>query len=128
MISGCVAVSMHSTRPVEVHVTDRATQQPVGGAVVSVVYTYDSYGVFHVFRVPDAAATQTDSNGVALLPMATFGFGIVFSVSGKYYDVTPNLIRHGGYPRGEYYSRDAKTGEIVSTNLFPMVVQLIPKQ
>ena len=126
-ISGCVAVSMHSTRPVEVHVTDRATHQPVSGAAVSIVYSYDSYGLFHVFRVPDAASAQTDSNGVALLSMATFGYGIVFSVAGNYYDVTPDLIRHGGYPSGEYYSRDSTSGEIVSTNLPPMLVQLIPK-
>jgi hypothetical protein len=126
-ISGCVAVSMHSTRPVEVHVTDRARHEPVCGAEVSIVYTYDSYGVFHVFRVPDAASAQTDSNGVALLPMATFGYGIVFRVAGKHYDVTPDLIRHGGYPRGEYYSRDPKTGEVISTNLLPMLGQLIPK-
>jgi hypothetical protein len=128
LISGCVVVSMHSTRPVEIHVADRATHQPVSGAEVSIDYSYDSYGVFHLFRVPNAASAQTDSNGVALLPMATFGYGIVFRVAGKHYDVTPTLIRHGGYPRGEYYSRDPKTGEVISTNLLPMVIQLVPKK
>jgi hypothetical protein len=126
-VTGC-AISMHSTRPVVVHVTDRATHKPVSGADLSIVYTYDSYGVFHVFRVPSAVSARTDSNGVAVLPMATFGYGIVFRVAGDHYDVTPGLIRHGGYPRGEYYARDRKTGEVVSTNLLPMVVQLIPKK
>ncbi len=128
-VSGCVAVSMHSTRLVEVHVTDRATHQPVSGAEISIVYTYDSYGVFHVFRVPDAASAQTDSNGVALLPMATFGYGIVFHVAGRHFEITPRLIRHGGYASGGgLVSRDPRSGEVVSTNPAPFVVQLTPKK
>ena len=107
----CAAVSMHSTRPVEVHVTDRATHEPVSGAGVSVVYDYDSYGVFLVLRVPDAASARTDSNGVAVLPMATFGYAIVFRAAGKSFTVTPSLIRHGGYPSGEYLFEGSQNRE-----------------
>ena len=127
-VSGCVVVSMHSTRPVEVHVTDRSTHEPVPWAAVSIQYSYDSYGVFRVLRMPDDASAQTDRKGVAVLPMATFGYGITFRVAGKYYKVTPSLIRHGGYPSGEWYTRDSKTGQVLSTNLPPMVVELIPKK
>ncbi len=127
-ITGCVVVSMHSTRPVEVHVTDRSTREPVPGADVSIQYSYDSYGVFYVLRMPEDASARTDPNGVAVLPMASFGYAITFRVAGRYYEVTPSLIRHGGFPSGEYYSRDPKTGAVLRTNLPPLVVQLIPKR
>jgi|WetSurMetagenome_2_1015567.scaffolds.fasta_scaffold1440302_1 hypothetical protein len=127
-VSGCVVVSMHSTRPVEVHVTDRTTHEPVVGADISIVYSYDSYGVFRVLRMPDGASARTDLQGVAVMPMATFGYGITFRIAGSYYEVTPALIRHGGYPSGEWYTRDSKTGQVLSTNFPPMVVELIPKK
>lgn len=126
-LSGCVVVSMHSTRVVKVHVTDRATEQPVGGAEVSCGYSYDSYGVYYVLRMPEACSALTDSNGVALLPMATFGKSINFSVDGHRYEVTRKLIRRGGFVRGEYYWRDPDAGGILRTNLTPLVIQLIPE-
>ena len=82
-ITGCVVVSMHSTRPVEVHVTDRSARELVPGADVSIQYSYDSYGVFRVLRMPEGASARTDPKGVAVLPMATFGYGITFRVAGK---------------------------------------------
>src|SRR5256885_12580966 len=100
--TGCVAVSMHSTRPVQVRVTDRATGQPVADAKISVDYWYDSYGVFHVFRVPKPATAQTGGDGVAIIPLATFGYGINFVAAGKDFRVPPELIRHGGFPNGSY--------------------------
>jgi hypothetical protein len=129
VLSGCVVVSMHSTRPVEVHVTDRITHESVSGANLSINYCYDSYGVFYVLRVPEDASAWTDSNGLAVLPMATFGYGIVFRVAGRHFEITPSLIRHGGYASGGgLVSRDPRTGEVVSTNPAPFVVQLIPKK
>ena len=129
ILNGCVLVSMHSTRPVEVHVTDSLTHEPVSGANLSIQYCYDSYGVFYVLRMPDDVSACTDSNGIAVLPMATFGYGIVFHVAGRHFEVTPSLIRHGGYASGGgLLSRDPRTGEVLSTNPAPFVVQLTPKR
>lgn len=126
-VTGCVAVSMHSTRPVEVRVTDRTTGKPVRGADVSVAYAYTSYGIFHVFRVPKPATARTDASGAAVIPLATFSYDISFYVAGTHFLVTPDLIRHGGFPSGSYWSGGGQTGQPLVEHPPPIVVQLVPK-
>jgi len=117
---------MHSTRPVEVRVTDRGTAKPLAEAKISVDYWYDSYGVFYVFRVPTPAEAQTGSDGVATIPLATFSYVISFVAAGTRFQVTPELIRHGGFPNGSYWS--GQTGQPWVEHPPPIIVELIPKR
>src|SRR5258705_1562221 len=103
LFTGCVTVSMHSTRPVEVRVTDRKTDKAVSGALVETWYGYTGYGVFYVLRVPKAASAQTDERGVATIPIADFFQDSVFKVNGERYGLTSDLIRHGGFPGGGWW-------------------------
>jgi hypothetical protein len=127
-LSGCVGVSMHSTRLVEVRLTDRLTSKPVTNAEVSVYYGYHSYGVFYLFRVPKPANARTDNEGIAILPSATFGSDIAFSAAGARYQVTPDLIRHGGFPNGSYWSGGGQTVEALVEHKPPIIVQLTPRK
>src|SRR5256885_8447356 len=88
LFTGCVAVSLHSTRPVEVRVTYRGTDKPVSGVLVETWYGYIGYGVFYVLRVPKPASALTDERGVATLPMADFFQQRVFQVNGEHYALT----------------------------------------
>jgi len=124
-LTGCVAVSLHSTRPVEVGVTDRNTEKPVTGALVETWYGYTGYGVFYVLRVPKPASAQTDERGVATLPMADFFQNTVFKVNGERFGLTKELIRHGGFPRGGWSGGVDRDHMIYHPP--PYVVQLTPK-
>ena len=117
---------MHSTRPVQVRVTDRATGRSVAKAKISVDYWYDSYGVFYVLRAPKPATAQTNSNGVAVVPLATFSYGISFCAADTKFSVTPELIRHGGFPSASYWPGRGQTGQPLVEDAPPIIVQLAP--
>src|SRR5688572_17038235 len=78
--SGCVLVSMHSTRPVEVRVTQKDTGIPLTNLPVKIRYSYTGYGAIWVLRMPEPTSAQTDVDGVAVLPMADFFQNISFTV------------------------------------------------
>lgn len=131
LCSGCVLVSMHSTRPVEVRVTDRTTGKPVTRARLEIRYGYIGYGVVWVLRVPEPASARTDDNGIAVLPMADFFQDIDFTVNGERFGLTKELIRRGGLPRGGYWGgkdrwSDGRPKSELVYHPSPMVVQLTP--
>lgn len=126
LLTGCVTVSLHSTRPVEVRVTDQKTEKPVSGALVETWYGYTGYGVFYVLRVPKAASARTDERGVATIPIADFFQNTVFKVNGERYGLTSDLIRHGGSPRGGYWAGVDRDHMLYHPP--PYVVQLTPKK
>lgn len=105
LTTGC-AISMHSMKNVEVTLTESATGKPVPKAPIRVSYSYDSYGVFHVFRTPDELRASTDENGMALLRVATYGWSIELDVdpnrTGNFGGDAPHfrlhkqLVREGG--------------------------------
>ena len=124
LLSGCVAVSLHSTRPVEVRVTERDTGKPVSGAPVKIWYGYTGYGVFYVLRVPKPASATTDERGIAVLPMADFFQNTAFDVAGERFGLSNELIRRGGFPRGGFSG--GSRGGPMTYYPPPIVVQLTP--
>lgn len=94
---GCLAVSMHSTRSVQIRVTEAQTGKPVSGALVWVYYAKDwDMPVLHTFRVPETAGRLTGSDGTAELSMADYSGAIIFQVNSNRFLVTKQLIREGG--------------------------------
>ena len=77
ILSGCVVVDLHSTRPVRVKVTSTKTGEPISNAVVNVSYSYHSYGVYYVLRTPEGVSGTTDVEGTAVLPMADYRHGFI---------------------------------------------------
>jgi len=67
--TGCL--SLHVTRPVEVTVLDTSTGKPVPDITVEAMYGY-----MFVLNAPRHRKTVTDSDGKAVLPLATFTDGI----------------------------------------------------
>jgi len=131
LCNGCVLVSLHSTRPVQVRVTERETAKPVTGASLKIRYGYTGYGVVWVLRVPESASAQTDEQGIAILPMADFFQNINFTVNGERFGLDKELIRRGGYPPGGYWGgkRQMPDGRPKGELIYhpsPMVVQLTP--
>lgn len=116
LFTGCVAVSLHSTRPVEVRVTEREAGKPVSRALIKVHYAQPAgYGVYYVLRIPKPETARTDANGIAIIPLATFSHSIIFTVNGERFYLNKKLIRQGGTPEGQHWKG-------------PIIVQLTPKE
>lgn len=99
LFSGCVVVSLHSTRPVEARVTEKETGGPVSEASLETIYSYDSYGVFHILRAPEPEYAKTDGRGIAVLPIADFSQSIILQVNGERFRLNKKLVRNGGLLR-----------------------------
>ena len=95
--AGCVTVSMHDTRPVEILVTSTATQSPVPSATVKIEYSvWNSYGVLYKLRVPEPAEGATDSTGRVTLPLATFSERIWVGVTGaRPFEIDASAVSEG---------------------------------
>jgi len=97
MVNGCVIVSLHATYLVRVHVTLHEDGKPIANAPVKVQYAQiPGYGVYYVLNVPKPQAAVTDTNGDAIIPLAAFSQYINFFVSWNKFEMTPELIEHGG--------------------------------
>lgn len=126
LFTGCVAVSMHSTRPVEVRVTDKEGNRPVAGAKIEISYTYTGYGVFYVLRVPEPASAMTDEQGTANLPMADFFQKIIFKVNGERFSLNKELVRNGGLPEGGWWA--GRSDGTTIHHAPPYIVELTPEK
>lgn len=73
---------MHTTRKVQVEVTEAQTGKPVSGALVWVYYSKDwDMPVVHTFRVPKPAGQFTGTDGKAELSMADYSAAIILGLS-----------------------------------------------
>jgi hypothetical protein len=101
-LSGCVVVSMHQYRPVEVSVRRKDTGKPLANASVRVTYdTPIGYGVYYVLRVPGPVSGTTDEHGAVILPMADYTHAIRLFVNGRYFGVDRDLVVRGGMALGD---------------------------
>jgi hypothetical protein len=104
--TGCIAVSMHTSRDVLITVTETSTGEPVREAPIRVEYTYDSYGVVRILRTPHPLEAKTDGNGRALVSLADYSYCIAlkvdlkrtgdFAASTPYFLLDKKHVRAGG--------------------------------
>ena len=94
--SGCVAVSMHSTRDVRLTVTEPASGAPAAHIPVSADYDYDSYGWFYFANTPHSESATTDELGQVTLPLADYRYGVVLNVGKAVVILDKEAVRHGG--------------------------------
>lgn len=96
VVSGCVGISMHSTRPVEVRLTEIPSGLPIRQTDLTVTYEYDSYGCFWLARTPPPSSAITDDDGRATILVADFRYSITLE-AGKYrFSLSRALVRSGG--------------------------------
>jgi hypothetical protein len=93
-VTGCV--NLHGTRPVSIHVTYRETDTPVVGALVEVDYSFNGYGLVHIFNLPKPESVKTDSQGFATVRLISDANHLAFHVNGNPFWITERLIRYGG--------------------------------
>ena len=104
--TGCIAVSLHTSRDVWITVIETSTGEPVREAPIRVEYTYDSYGVVRILRTPHPLDAKTDGNGRALVSLADYSYCIAlkvdlnrtgdFAASTPYFLLDKKLVRSGG--------------------------------
>jgi hypothetical protein len=95
-LSGCVAVSMHSTYSIRITVVEAASAMPASNVPVVVAYDYDSYGWFYFANTPDPATAVTDAKGTTVMQLADFRYRTLLRVNGKLTTLNKQLVREGG--------------------------------
>lgn len=111
LTSGCVipTVSLHSTQPVIVSITELESGKSLSRVPFRVVYSYEMLSPFFLhyqFRAPPELQTETDAEGKAVVKLAAYSGWIELdvndeesSVNGAYYGrftLNKELIRDGG--------------------------------
>ena len=125
---GCLTVSMHATRQVQVQVTETQTGKPVSGALGWVYYSKDrDMPVLHTFRVPETAGQFTGSDGTAELSMADYSGAIIFKVNTNEFLVTKQLIWEGGLLK-PYWPYVVGRDGIPLQHTATLTVKLTPKR
>jgi hypothetical protein len=94
--SGCV--TLYSTRPVELTVTQSGSAQPVANQPVILSYTHSKF-----VGAPPSVSETTDDQGRVVLPVGDVEFPIRLQVGQATFDVDREVVRTGGVlkPDGE---------------------------
>jgi hypothetical protein len=107
--SGCIipTVSLHSTKEVEISITEAESGKPVGPLPIHVVYCTDTVTPLYLhveLRQPPELRAETDESGKAVIPLADYAWQIYLDAGTNRFGrpmatfyLPKRLVQQGGF-------------------------------